>query len=442
MEKTFRAYNPKQNFLFPRSLDEYVKEDDLSVFIRDLVMEQLDLSEIYDGYAESQGNPPYNPTMMTALLLYAYSQGIYSSRRIQRACAQRVDFMVVTAHEEPDHRTIGKFRKRHEVALSGLFEQVLELCATAGLVKLGHVALDGTKVRANASKHKAMSYGRMPVEEQRLKASIKDWFAKAETADREDDQRYGAGKTGDELPSWVSDKQARLERIGQAKAALEKQAKEQSGVKLKDPDEDDKPNLPPKSQRRKKKGKEDLPHEKDQYNFTDPESSIMKTRGTFEQCYNAQAAVDSESQVIVAQTVTNAPHDLEQLTGLIEDIETTLGELPNEASADAGYFTEENLEFLEQKKINAYIAAGREGKTAQAQPPTDSLKAQMIRKIRLAGHRSRYRLRKQIVEPVFGQIKQARGFRQFLRRGLTRVKHEWSLVCTANNLLKLATARL
>lgn len=442
MEKTFRPYNPKQNFLFPRSLDEYVKDDDLSVFIRDLVMEQLDLSEIYDGYAESQGNPPYNPTMMTALLLYAYSQGIYSSRRIQRACEQRVDFMVVTAHEHPDHRTIGKFRKRHEVALSGLFGQVLELCAAAGLVKLGHVALDGTKVRANASKHKAMSYGRMPVEEQRLKASIKDWFAKAEEADREEDRRYGEGKSGDELPSWVTDKQERVKRIRQAKEALEKQAKEQSEVKPKDSDDDDEPHLPPKSQRRKKKGKKDLPHEKDQYNFTDPESSIMKTRGTFEQCYNAQAAVDGASQVIVAQTVTNASNDLEQLTPLIENIEKTFGELPTEASADAGYFTDENLRFLEQKKINAYIAPGKEGRTSQARPPTGSLKAQMITKIRIAGHRSRYRLRKQIVEPVFGQVKQARGFRQFLRRGLEQVKHEWNLVCTANNLLKLAAAQL
>lgn len=439
MEKTFRGYTPNQTFLFPRSLDEYVAEGDLCLFVRELTMEQLDLSGIYENYAEAQGKPPFNPTMMTALLLYAYSQGIYASRRIERACAQRVDFMVVTAHETPDHRTIAKFRKRHEEALSGLFEQVLKLCAAAGLVKLGHVAIDGTKVRANASKHKAMSYGRMDRETQRLKASVEEWFAKAEQADQDDD---AAGGTGEELPDWVKNRQERMARIEQAKRALEKQAREQSAdQKDNDRDGDGGPQLPPKSQSRKKKGEEHLPHEKDQYNFTDPESSIMKTRGTFEQCYNAQIAVDGKSQVIVAQTVTNAPNDTKQLIGVTELVEKGLSASPDELSADAGYFTEENIAFLESRKIHGYVAPGREAKRTKSHLPTDSLRARMARKISKAGRRSRYRLRKQIVEPVFGQIKQARGFRQFLCRSLQRVRSEWSLVCTVSNIMKLAAAR-
>ena len=269
MEKTFRPYTPEQQFLFPHSLDEYVKEGDLSVFLRNLVRESLDLSEIYEAYAESQGYPPYDPCMMTALILYGYTQGIYSSRRIAKACGQRLDFMVITAHQEPDFRTVAKFRKRHLGALGRLFGQVVELCQRAGLVALGHVSLDGTKVKANASKHKAMSYGRMEESEKRLRAEVEEWFRRAEEIDAEEDKLYGEDRRGDELPDWVKNKEERRKRIAEAKQALEAEAR---GEKLEK-------ELPPKSRKVKKKGKEQLPHEKDQFNFTDPESSKMKSKG-------------------------------------------------------------------------------------------------------------------------------------------------------------------
>jgi transposase len=440
MAKTFRDWNPGQSLLFPPSVLDLVPEDHLAHFVRNTVSEDLDLSAILNTYTEERGYPPYHPVMMTALLLYGYCQGLYSSRRLARACEERVDFMVVTGMQKPDFRTISDFRKRHLEALKGLFVQVLRLCQKANLVKLGHVALDGTKIKANASKHKAMSYGRMEKAEPALAAEVEQWLNNAEKTDAREDAEYGATRRGDELPAWVADKQKRLEKIREAKAALEAEAQEKEAAKQKELAKEE------GTQRgRKAKAARGVPDPKSQRNFTDPESRIMKGHDGFTQSYNAQAAVDSKSQVIVAQTLTNQASDAPHLAPIVAQIKQNTGRQARELSADAGYCSEANLKELSRRKISGYVATGRQkhhetSATGERERKPGTRVAAMRRKLMRAARRSRYRLRKQVVEPVFGQIKQARGFRQFLLRGLQKVAAEWSLVCTAHNLLKLAAA--
>ncbi len=426
MSKIFRDWEPEQIWLLPPSLQDLVPAGHVAHFVREVVRSGLDLREILASYGEERGYPPYHPGMMMALLLYAYSQGVYSSRRIARGCEERFDFAAVTGMQRPDFRTISDFRKRHSEALRGLFVQVLRLCREAGLVKLGHVALDGTKVKANASKHKAMSYARMVEAEPKLAAAVADWLKAAGQADQAEDSEHGADRRGDETPDWVASKERRLERIREAKAALEAEA--QAAAK-------DKPGggPPPK------------PPAKAQRNFTDPESRIMKTKDGFIQGFNAQAAVDGAAQVILAQTVTNQASDCPHLLALVAQIESHLEAKPEQVSADAGYCSEDNLAALEGRGIDAHIATGRQrhGAAAPEERPgkAGGRVAAMAAKLLAAGREGPYRLRKQVVEPVFGQIKQARGFRQFLRRGLAAVQSEWSLICTAHNLLKLAAMR-
>ena len=433
MKKTFRPWQVDQSLLLPPSVHEFVPPGHPAHFVRDLVRDQLDLSAILEVYDEARGYPPYDPWMMTALLLYGYSQGIYSSRRLARACEERLDFMAVTALNRPDFRTISEFRKRHLAALSGLFVQVLRLCRTAGLVRLGHVALDGTKIKANASKHKAMSYSRMKTAQADLSAEVSGWLDAAEAADAREDGEHGADRRGDEMPGWVADKQKRLEKIAEAKAALEADAKADAEAKAKQPKKyrgGRKPKTPPGT-----------PKDSAQRNFTDPQSRIMKSKDGFIQGYNAQAAVDAAHQVIVAHTLTTNASDQGQLEPLVDAIKANTGRKPRELSADTGYCSEANLEALEQRHIRAYIATGRQKHADGGEDKKRGPRAEaMRRRLRRAGHRSRYRLRKQIVEPVFGQIKQARGFRQFLLRGAENVKGEWAMLCTAHNLLKLAKA--
>jgi transposase len=418
MAKTFREWNVEQSWLLPPSVLDFVPADHVAHFVRETVREQLDLSAILAPYEqEERGYPPYHPVMMTALLLYAYSQGVYSSRRIARACEERVDFMAVTGLNRPDFRTVSDFRKRHLTALQGLFLQVLTLCQRAGLVKLGHVALDGTKVKANASKHKAMSYGRMPETAARLQREVRAWFERAATADAAEDREHDT-RRGDELPGWVADKQARLEKIRAAKAALEAEAHAAG---------------------------RSAPQPKAQRNFTDPDSRIMKSGKDFVQGYNAQAAVDHAAQVIVAQSLSNSPTDVQQLAPIVAQIKQNTGRQAQELSADAGYCSEGNLAVLARRHIDGYIATGRQRHgtavpTGRRRGRADTRVAAMRLKLARAGRRSRYRLRKTLPEPVFGQIKQARGFRQFLLRGLEKVRGEWSLICTVHNLLKLAQA--
>jgi transposase len=467
MSKTFRPWKIDEPLFLPAMVGDFVAKDHLARFVLGLVKDELDLVEITGTYGSERGQPPYDPTMMTALLLYSYCSGLYSSRRIAKACRERVDFMSIVALDPPDFRTISDFRKRHLEALGKLFLQILRLCETAGLVKLGHVALDGTKIKANASKHKAMSYERMENRAAELEAEVKKWLSTAETADAEEDKLHGRDKTGEEMPDWVADKKRRAARIRQAKAELEAEAKVAAEAKIKAAAEAEEKR---EAEGRKKSGRKAAPPSiepapKAQKNFTDPESRIMKSKDGFVQAYNAQAAVDSVAQIIVAQDVTQSAVDCGQLVPMTDAIEANLGRKPEQLSADAGYCSEANLEELENRKIDGYIATGRArdavaGKDnevagnnkeqdkgeAAAEPtpqsaPTPTRVEAMRAKIKAGGHTSPYRWRKILPEPVFGQIKQARGFRQFLLRGFENVCGEWAIVCTAHNLLKLAQGR-
>ena len=442
MSKEFRRWKIDEAQLLPPSVQDYVPKDHLSRLIVALVRDELDLSAISGGYRSVLGQPPFDPRLMTALLLNGYASGIYSSRRIAKAAVERADFMMIVAGDPPDFRTISEFRKRHLQALASLFVQVLKLTEKAGLVKLGHVALDGTKIKANASKHKAMSYERMKKREAELKAEVDRWLAAAEAADAEEDKLYGQ-KRGDELPDWVADKEKRLSKIREAKAALEAEAKAVAAEEARRRAEAD---AKRRAEGRKKSGKSPAPPRqepdgKTQRNFTDPDSRILKTKDGYIQGYNAQAAVDGTAQVILAHAVTASMSDQGQLVRLIDGIAANLGATPKEASADSGYLSEANLAALADRSINAYVAIGRAKHAAEGRRNiTGPLTKAMRDKLKRAGWRSRYRFRKQIVEPVFGQIKQARGFRQFLLRGIEKVSAEWALICTAHNLTKLATA--
>jgi transposase len=445
MSKTFRPWDVDQRWLLPSSVDEFVPAGHVAHFVRDTVRTGLDLSTILSSYGEERGYPPYHPTMMTALLMYAYSQGVYSSRRIARACEERLDFMAVTALNRPDFRTVSDFRQRHLTALSGLFVQVLKLCAEAGLVKLGHVAVDGTKIKANASKHKAMSYGRMAATEARLQAEVAAWFEQAATSDAREDAEHGSERRGDEQPAWVASKQERLAKIRQARAALEAEAQAAAASKTPTDGPDD-PGAASTSAMATVPAAQAKPEPKAQRNFTDPQSRIMKTKDGFTQAYNAQAAVDAASQVIVAHDLVTAGNDMQQLLPVLDAIAAMAGALPREVSADAGYCSEDNLAGLDERDIRGYVATGRQkhgttSATGKQAKRRGSRVAAMATTLKRGGRRSRYRLRKQVVEPVFGQIKHARGFRQFLLRGLAKVKAEWAILCAVHNLLKLAAVR-
>jgi transposase len=455
MSKTFRAWKIDQPLFLPPSVQDFVAEDHLARFVVSLVKDDLGLAEITGTYGSERGQPPFDPTMMTALLLYSYCCGLYSSRRIAKACRERVDFMSIVALDAPDFRTIADFRRRHLKALGELFKQVLQLCEKAGLVKLGHVGLDGTKIKANASKHKAMSYERMEKRAAELEAEVAKWLSSAEAADGEEDKLHGRGKTGEEMPEWVADKKRRAETIRKAKAELEAEAKGAAEAKLKAQAEAEEKRA---AEGRRKPGPKAAPpstepEAKAQKNFTDADSRIMKNKDGFVQAYNAQAAVDAEAQIIVAQDVTQSPVDCAQLVPMTDAIEANLGRKPEQLSADAGYCSEANLEALEGRGIDSYVATGRardavgtvKGNAAATPAPeparTPTRVEAMRAKIKAGGHTSPYRLRKQLPEPVFGQIKQARGFRQFLLRGIDKVRAEWAIVCTVHNLLKLAHSR-
>jgi len=442
MSKHFRPWNIDQTLLLPPNVRDFVPKDHVSRFIVGLVRESLDLKAIMGSYVSGLGQPPFDPRMMVSLLLHGYASGLYSSRRIARACCERNDFVMIVALDPPDFRTISDFRKRHLKALGELFLQVLKLCETAGLVKLGHVALDGTKIKANASKHKAMSYERMKKREAELKAEVARMLAAAEAADVQEDEIFGKDKRGDEMPDWASDKEKRLAKIQEAMAALEADAKLAA-------EEERRIEAEKQQQRnaegRKKPGKPaaplpDQPDPKAQRNFTDPDSRIMKSKEGFVQAYNAQAAVDAEAQIIVAHELTQCGSDQGQLVPLVEAIENNLGRKPEQASADSGYCSEPNLKALVARGIDGYVAPGRAQHPTAANGKVGGPLTQLMRKkIDDGGFETPYRLRKQVVEPVFGQIKQARGFRQFLLRGVKKVRAEWAMICTTHNLLKLFT---
>jgi len=427
--KNYRPYYPDEELLLPPSLRDWLPENHLAYFVSDVV-DNLDLSALDAVYGdEKRGQPPYDPLMMTKVLVYGYCVGVFSSRKIERRLVEDIAFRVLAADNQPNFRTISDFRKIHLKTLAGLFEQVLQIALEAGAMKVGRVALDGTKVKANASKHKAMSYDRMGEKEKQLKAEVKQLLEQAEAADAEEDARYGKDRTGDELPAELERRETRLKKIKEAKRALQERARQQAAAEGNDP-------------------QQAKPKDKDQYNFTDPESRIMKGADGFVQAYNAQAAVEPDLQLIVGQTVTQAANDKEQLAPLMEVIEQQSGQRPEEVLADSGYCSEKNLQALEsaekpERRIEGYIATERQKHGEHREPcpkgplPKGATRVdRMRRKLKTKAGKAVYAARKAIVEPVFGQIKQARGFRQFLLRGLEKVRGEWALVCLTHNILK------
>ena len=424
------------------------------------VIAALDLNAIYASYAEKdgRGQAAYAPEMMVRLLLYGYATGVYSSRKIQTRTFEDVAFRFLSGDQHPDHATIAEFRKRHLEALSGLFTQALLLCSEAGLVKLGHVCIDGTKIKANACKHKAMSYKHMTETEVRLKQEIDALLAAAEKTDAEEDAQYGKDRRGDELPDELQWRESRLKKIQAAKAALEAAAREKSKQeraeaeqKLVEREEEERRTGKKKRGRKPEPPDPDnaKPDDKAQRNFTDPESRIMPAggnKGSFVQGYNAQIAVDSASQVIVAAEVTQETNDKKQLIPMLAQIVTNLEQKPEKVSADTGYFSEANVTDESVKDVDLYVATGRDKhnyttETCSDPPSPDaSPKEAMRSKLRTEVGRAVYKMRKAIVEPVFGQIKEQRGFRRFSLRGNQNVSCEWKLVCAVSNLLKLFRA--
>jgi transposase len=448
--KTYREFSPRQSFLFPPSPQDWLDDDHLAYFILDVVT-QLDLSEIFAPYErEERGFPPHHPQMMVGLLLYGYCTGVTSSRKLEKATWEDVATRVVSGGTHPDHSCIADFRARHRKAFKKLFLQVLQLCVKAGLVKLGHVALDGTKMKASASKHKAMSYERMKRQEKDLTKRVEELLRQAEARDALDNQKYGKGKRGDDLPEELRHAETRLARIRAAKAELEAEAKALAAAEKEMRDDDDEP--PPQGPTPLPKHR--VPHEKDgapkpkaQRNFTDPESRIQKTGDGFVQGYNCQAAVDDAHQIVVAEAVTNQPPDVEHLAPMLEQVVENCGAAPKTLTADTGYFSEKNVATAEMMGIDPYIATERWKRgeprpvAPRGRPPANlTPKQKMKRKLLTKAGLAIYARRKTTVEPVFGQVKQARGLRQFLLRGVEKVRAEWSLICLTHNLLKLHRA--
>ena len=422
---------------------DWLPESHLGYFVSDTI-EAMDLREMEEVYErEARGYPPYHPRMMTKVLVYAYCTGTFSSRKIAKKLEDDVAFRVLGAGNDPDFRTISDFRKKHIKALAGIFKKVLLLCKDAGMARLGHVALDGTKQKANASKHKAMSYGRMKEESARLESEIAELLAVAEQTDDEEDSRFGCDVRGDELPKELAFREGRLAKIRKAMAELEAEAEEAAEeAKCEDAPAGDDPK--PKKRGRQKKKPAGVPDDKAQKNFTDGESKIMLSGDkSFIQGYNAQAAVDSDYQVIVASMVTNQAADSPHVEAMVERVEENTGQLPDEMSLDAGYYSDANVEYLEEKKIDVYMPPlrlkHREYRNAVPDELSEdsSIRDRMKAKVLTEEGRERYGLRKETAEPVFGQIKGCIGFRQFSMRGQEACDDEWSFVCAAHNLLKL-----
>ncbi len=455
MSKQFRSCDLNQVYLLPPSMDEWLPEGHLARFVAEVV-EALDLTAIYATYARKDGRGPaaYHPLLMVRLLIYAYCRGVASSRRIERATYEDVAFRYLSADQHPDHDTIAAFRQEQLTHLAQLFVQVLRLCQRAGLVKLGHVALDGTKVKANASKHKAMSYERMEKAEKELAAEVEALLAEAVRVDAEEDGKYGKGKRGDELPKELARREKRLEKIGAAKAALEQEARAAAEEKRVEVEARLQERAKQERERGKKFGgrpaqapdpEQAKPAAKAQRNFTDPDSRIMKDGATkeFVQAYNAQAVVDSTAQVIVVAAVTQAGNDKQQLAPMLQAVQEQMGVAPKQATADNGYFSEAAITDARLQGIELLVAPDRQKHrekvpaTSGSAPANASVVEKMRHKLHTPEGRAVYKMRKAVVEPVFGQIKEARGFRRFLLRGLEKVRAEWQLICATHNLLKL-----
>lgn len=482
--KKCRPWSPTQSFLLPPSPLEWLPAGHLAYFVLDVVA-TLDVREIEAAIdaKDPRGERPYQPAMMLALLVYAYCVGIFSSRKIARATFEDVAFRVLAGSAHPHFTTINQFRLDHRTAFAGLFVQVLRLCQKAGMVKLGHVAFDGSKIAANASKHKAMSYQRMSEQEERLTREVEELLARADAADQRDDEKHGVGCAPEDVPAELQRREERLARIREAKAALQAEAAQARADELRERADEQRAKAADESvdaaerERAATRAAESekaaaalrgddpptngaaggdgsdlpshrVPHQADgtpaptaQRNFTDADSRIMKKDGAFVQGYNAQTAVDSESQVIVGEAVTNQAPDCEHLLPMIDRVEATCRQKPTVVSADAGYFSRDNVAACERRGVDPHIAVGRERKGATSASP-DPVREQMRTKLLSGRGKAIYARRKTIVEPPFGQIKQARGFRRFSLRGLAKVRTEWTFVCLTHNLLKLFRAPL
>jgi len=482
--KTYRAYSPEQSYLLPPSPREWLPEGHLAYFILGLVQE-LDLAAIEKVVQakDPRGERPYSPEMMAALLLYAYAIGVYSSRRIARACVEDVAFRVLAGNAQPHFTTVNEFRATHLEALGALFIQVLKACQSEGLVKLGHVAIDGTKMKANASKHKAMSYERMQKDDARLRAEIQEWFERAEAVDAEEDALYGRPDPKEEIRL----REERLAKMARAKEALKKEVAAARAVRLReqaeelrkkaedatrtptkraeaatlakkrdqqaslfDDDDQDPPspsadadlprNVPPHRP-------DGTPKPKAQRNFTDPDSRIMVRDGAFIQAYNAQLAVDEEHQIIVAAAVSNQGPDNEYFEPMLRRVVENCDAVPETATADNGYFSEAAVRYAENIGVEPFISVGkhRNDGTQNATPelPQHRTDPKLRMRAVLETERGReiYARRKATVEPVIGQIRSPRRFGQFSFRGLLKNRCEWLLVCLTHNILKLWRSR-
>src|SRR6266550_2042334 len=451
MGKTFRSYDMNQQLLLPPDLRQWLRPDHLALYVSDVV-ESLDLSGITKVYDEGdlRGRPPYHPALMVKLLIYGYCIGKMSSRKLEQASYDDVAFRVLSCNQQPDHDSIAGFRKRHLTELGRLFEQVLQLCERAGLVKLGHVAIDGTKIRANASKHRSLSYERMKDAEQELAAEVARLLSEAQRIDEEEDELYGKGQRGDELPEELRERETRLAKIRALKAELEEEAK---AAATQERAEKEKPAAGAKrvkaNWRRKWEVSDEgeiLPLAKSKRNLTDPDSRVMKDLATqsFQQSYNAQIGVDAQAQIIVGAKVVQAGNDQQQLVPVMQEVTQQLGRRPEAVSADGGYFSTAALTHEAMRGVNLHVPPNERepdlGLVVETLPASASVQQRMWQKLKSPEGRAIYNQRQAIVEPVFAQIKHVRGFRQFLLRGLAQVEAEWLLVCTTHNLLKLFRA--
>ena len=437
MPTSFRPYVPEQVFLLPPSLKEWLPSGHLAHFVSDMV-DQLDLGPFYARYGgDGRRRQPFDPLMMVKVLVYAYASGVFSSRKIATRMQEDVAFRMLGANNAPAHRAIREFRQLHITECSALFVQVVRLAKETGLVKLGRLGVDGTKVRASASKHKAMGYGRMKEEEIRLKQEIAELLKQAEVADVAEDLEHGPDLVGNELPEELRRRESRLKVIVAAKARLEQRQREEDQEIGRKPDDE---RRPPSGRGPNYQRDFGVPHDQAQENFTDPQSRIMKTQDGYQQCYNAQAAVDEGSLLIVANDLGNNASDQGQLIPMLEKTESNLNARPAMALADAGYASEETLRELEKRGLPACVALGREGKgDRMVNAAKYPAKARMAEQLKTPEGQAHYRRRKVIPEPVFGWIKQALGFRRFSLRGLKKVKGEWDLICLAVNLKRIRT---
>lgn len=456
MGKTFRSYDVNQRLLLPPDLRDWLRDDHLALYVSDVV-DQLDLSEILNSYEEGdlRGRPPYHPALMIKLLVYGYCIGKMSSRKLEQATYDDVAFRVLSCNQHPDHDSIAEFRKRHLPALGQLFVQVLQLCQRAGLVKLGHVAIDGTKIKANAAKRQSLSYERLNKAEQEFGAEVKRLLREAQRVDDEEDSLYGQGKRGDELPEELRQRETRLAKIRELKAQLEREAQEAA--------EQDKAHKQEQKARKeqgeavvasyrkpmwtKSESGAVVPRANTQRNLTDPDSRIMldSTTRSFHQAYNAQIAVDAQAQIIVAASVVQAANDAAQLLPALTAVKQNLGLLPQQATADAGYFSPAGLIDESLKEVDLYVPPNNHPRLRRGHRGRRAINARvremMWHKLQGPGGYEIYKRRNIIVEPVFAAIKHLRHFRQFLLRGLAQVEGEWSLICMTHNLLKLFRAK-